>query len=57
MHPKMRQLSAGKCSECGMLPEGTRFGLIRHMLSSPFHIAVMVAVMVAIMLAAMMLVH
>jgi hypothetical protein len=38
-----------------LLPEGTRFGLLRHMISSPLHLAIMAAVMLAIMAAAMML--
>jgi hypothetical protein len=37
-----------------LLPEGTRFGAVRHMLSSPLHIAIMAAVMLAIMAGAMM---
>ena len=57
MHKDVRQSSPGKCPHCGMalLPEGTRFGLVRHMLSSPMHIAVMATVMVALMAAAMMM--
>jgi hypothetical protein len=57
MHSKVRQHGPGKCPECGMdlLPEGTKFGLLRHMLSSPLHIAVMAAVMLVIMFAAMMI--
>lgn len=57
MHPDVRQSGPGKCPQCGMalLPEGTRFGMVRHMLSSPMHIAVMAAVMVALMAAAMMM--
>ena len=38
-----------------LLPEGTRFGLLRHMISSSLHLAVMAAVMVALMAAAMMM--
>jgi hypothetical protein len=38
-----------------LVPEGTRFRLLRHMFSSPLHIAVMVAVMLAVMAAAMMM--
>jgi hypothetical protein len=38
-----------------LLPEGTRFGLMRHMISSPLHIAIMVALMLAVMAAAMMI--
>ena len=56
MHSDVRQLSPGQCPKCGMnlLPEGTRFGLLRHMLSSPLHLAVMAVVMAALMAAAMM---
>ncbi|MGZ5834801.1 MAG: heavy metal-binding domain-containing protein [Xanthobacteraceae bacterium] len=57
MHSDVRQRNPGKCPKCGMdlLPEGTRFGLVRHMISSPVHLVVMAAVMLAIMAAAMML--
>ena len=59
MHSDVRQPSAGKCPKCGMelLPEGTRFALLRHMASNPLHLAVMVAAMVAVMAAAMMMLH
>jgi hypothetical protein len=57
MHSEVRQAESGKCRRCGMalLPEGTRFGLLRHMISSPLHIAIIVAVMLALMAAAMMM--
>jgi hypothetical protein len=57
MHKNVRQTGPGKCPECGMalLPEGARFGLLRHMLSSPMHMVVMAAVMLGLMAAAMML--
>jgi hypothetical protein len=57
MHSEVRQTGPGKCSQCGMdlLPEGTRFGLLRHMIGSPRHLVVMGAVMLAIMAAAMMM--
>jgi hypothetical protein len=57
MHSEVRQSSPGKCPRCGMdlLPEGTRFGLLRHMIGNPLHLVVMVVVMVALMAAAMML--
>jgi hypothetical protein len=57
MHKDVRQAGPGKCPHCGMalLPEGTRFALVRHMLSSPMHIAIMAAVMIALMAAAMMM--
>ena len=57
MHPEVRQLNSGKCPKCGMdlLPEGTRFGMLRHMIKSPLMVIIMVTVMVAIMAAIMML--
>jgi Cu+-exporting ATPase len=59
MHSDVRQSMPGKCPRCGLalLPEGTRFGLLRHMISSPLHLAVMAALMVALMAAAMMILH
>ena len=59
MHSEVRQTTPGKCSKCGMdlVLEGTRFGLVRHMISSPLHLAVMAAVMVALMAVVMMMVH
>jgi hypothetical protein len=55
MHSDVRQDSPGKCPTCGMdlLPEGTRFALLRHMFGNPLHLVVMAAVMVALMAAAM----
>ena len=57
MHADVRQASPGKCAKCGMdlMPEGTRFALLRHMLSSPLHLVVMVLLMAVAMAAAMML--
>lgn len=57
MHSDVRQFDAGKCPKCGMdlVPEGTRFALVRHMISNPLHLAVMAGLMVAAMAAAMML--
>jgi hypothetical protein len=59
MHGEVRQPGAGNCPKCGMalVPEGTRFALLRHMASNPLHLAVMVAAMLAVMAAAMMLIH
>jgi len=37
------------------LPEGTRFGLLRHMISRPLHLLVMAALMAAVMAALMMM--
>jgi hypothetical protein len=57
MHPDVRQATPGKCPKCGMdlLPEGTRFGMLRHMIKSPLMVIIMVVVMVAIMAAIMMM--
>ena len=57
MHTDVRQPSPGKCPKCGMALqlEGTRFGMLRHMVSSPLHLVIMVAAMVAVMAAAMMM--
>jgi len=51
MHREVRQPNPGKCPKCGMdlLPEGTRFGMLRHMTKSPMMILVMGVIMVAIM--------
>lgn len=51
MHQETRQAEPGKCPKCGMdlLPEGTKFGMLRHMASSPLMIAIMAAIMLAIM--------
>jgi Heavy metal binding domain len=56
MHPDVRQPTPGKCPKCGMelLPEGTRFGMLRHMIKSPLMIIIMLAVMLAIMAVIMM---
>jgi Heavy metal binding domain len=56
MHSNVRQSMPGRCPQCGMalLPEGTRFAFLRHMLSNPMHIAIMAGLMVALMAAAMM---
>jgi hypothetical protein len=52
-----RQAAPGKCPRCGMvlLPEGTRFGLLRHMIGSRLHLVVMGTLMVVLMSTAMML--
>ena len=51
MHRDVRQQSPGKCPKCGMdlLPEGTRFGMLRHMIKNPLMLIVMAVVMLAIM--------
>ena len=57
MHPGVRQARPGQCPTCGMtlLPEGTRFALLHHLMSSKLHLAVMATVMVAAMAAVMMM--
>jgi hypothetical protein len=57
MHSGVRQSAPGKCPRCGMalVPENTRFALLRHMLGSPLHLVIMAGLMVALMTAAMML--
>jgi hypothetical protein len=57
MHPDVRQANAGKCPKCGMnlLPEGTRFAMLRHMINNPLHLVIMGVVMLALMAAAMMM--
>jgi heavy metal-binding protein len=56
MHASVRRPVPGNCPECGMalLPEGARFGLLRHVFSNPMHVAVMAGLMIAIMAVAMM---
>lgn len=57
MHPDVRLPNSGKCPKCGMnlLPEGTSFAMLRHMMSNPGHLVVMGAVMLTLMAAAMMM--
>ena len=57
MHSAVRQSAPGKCTRCGMdlVPEGSRFGLLRHMLGNPVHLVIMLCLMAAVMAAAMML--
>ena len=57
MHPEVRQPNSGKCPKCGMdlLPEGTRFGMLRHMAKNPVMVIVMVAIMAVIMAGPMMM--
>ena len=38
-----------------LVAEGTRFAMLRHMTSNPWHLAIMVAAMVAVMAAIMMM--
>lgn len=56
MHPEVRQPDAGKCPRCGMnlVPEGARFGMLRHVIANPLMLAIMAAVMIAVMWMAFM---
>ena len=57
MHTDIREPKPGKCPKCGMdlLPEGTKFGMLRHIISSPMHLVIMAALMLAVMAAVMMM--
>jgi len=39
MHPEVRRPDPGMCPRCRMalVPEGARFGMLRHMMSMPKH--------------------
>ena len=52
MHPGVRQQHPGKCPKCRMdlIPEGARFGMLRHMIKSPLMFIVMAAMVVAMIL-------
>jgi hypothetical protein len=39
-----------------LVPEGAKFGILRHMAGNPLHLAVMVVVMVVLMAVAMMMI-
>ena len=56
MHREVRQPNPGKCPKCHwmyLVPEGTRFGMIRSMVKSPWQLFIMAAPMVAIIVAIM----
>ena len=57
MHSDIRQDTLGKCPRCGMalVPENTRFALLRHMFGRPLHLVIMVGVMAALMAVAMVM--
>ena len=57
MHTDVHQSSPGTCAKCGMdlVPDGTRFAMLRHMLANPLHLVGMAILMVAVMAVAMML--
>ncbi len=56
MHSEVRSTDLGKCPKCGMalVPEGSRFPFIQHVMSRPLHVAIMLVLMIAVMAAAMM---
>jgi hypothetical protein len=56
MHSDIRQHDPGICPKCRMalMPEGTRFGIIRHMMSSPLHLFGMLVLMIVVMAIGMM---
>ena len=56
MHADVRQEGPGKCPKCGMdlMPEGARFGMLRHITKSPLMLAVMAAIMVVVIALLMM---
>ena len=49
-HPEVRQPNSGKCPKCRMylVPEGTKFGMLRSIVKSLLQLFIMAAVMVAI---------
>jgi hypothetical protein len=57
MHPEVRGTETSKCPHCGMklVPQGAKHPFLRHMLSSPLHVGIMIAAMVILMAAAMMM--
>ena len=57
MHREVRQPNSRKCPKCHMylVPEGTRFGMLRSMVKSPVQLFIMAAPMVAIIVAIMIL--
>jgi hypothetical protein len=57
MHSDVRQSGPGKCPNCGMnlVPEGARFGMLRHLVSRPLHLVMMLAAMAVAMAAVMMM--
>lgn len=57
MHPDVRGVDGGQCPYCHMdlVPEGSKLGIVRHLLRSPLHLAVMLALMLAVMAALLMM--
>lgn len=57
MHRDAHGVDGGRCPHCHMdlLPEGSRFGLVRHLLGNPLHLGVMIAIMLGLMAALMLI--
>jgi hypothetical protein len=57
MHKDVRQPNPGKCPKCGMdlVPEGTRFAMLQHIITNPRMLTIMLAVMLAVLAAVMMM--
>lgn len=57
MHDDVRQMTAGKCTKCGMdmVPDSAGFPMLRHVAGNPWMLAGMAAAMLALMAAIMML--
>ena len=58
MHREVRQPNPGKCPKCHwmyLVPEGTRFGMLRSMVKSPLQLFIMAAPMAAIIVTIMIL--
>jgi hypothetical protein len=57
MHPQIRRTGPARCPKCDMalMPEGTRFALLRHMIASPAHLAAMGVVMASLTVTALLL--
>ena len=59
MHREVRQPNPGKCPKCHwmyLVPEGTRFGMLRSMVNSPLQLFIMAAPLVAIIVAILILI-
>ena len=60
MHPEVRRPNPGKCPKCHwmyLVPEGTRFGMLRSMVNSPLQLFIMAAPIVAIIVAIIILIR
>ncbi len=57
MHPQVRRSTSGRCLLCDMplLPEDTRFALLRHMMANPVHVAIIGVALTALALTAVVL--